>query len=110
MSAPSESMAINPRRGEVALDVAGARWRLVPRFAALAAAEAELGSLFALIERASAGELRLVELVALFWHCLDPRPETLTRAAFADALAAAGLARLTPAYKALALAILGGSA
>lgn len=103
-------MEANPRRGEVALEVAGARWRLVPRFAALAAAEAELGSLFALIERASGGELRLVELVALFWHCLDPRPETLTRAAFAETLATTGLARLTPAYKALAIAILGGSA
>ncbi len=43
---------------------------LRPSFAALVAAEQELGPLFALVERAAEGRLALGEMVALFWHCL----------------------------------------
>ena len=63
----------NPARGEAQLPVAGAVRVLRPSFAALVAAEDELGPLFALVERAGAGQLRLDELAALFWHCLSER-------------------------------------
>ncbi len=41
---------------------------LRPSFAALVAAEEELGPLFALVERAAEGELALSEIAALFDH------------------------------------------
>lgn len=95
---------VNPARGEVM--VAG--YRLRPSFAALAAAEGELGPLFALVERAAAGALNLSELVTLFWHCCDPRPAGLTRAAFSEALLSEGLAALTPPLRVLLGQILRG--
>src|SRR3546814_13247409 len=58
---------------------------LRPSFAALVAAEAELGPLFALVERAADGGLTLNELAALFWHCIVDRPEALTREAVGEA-------------------------
>src|SRR3546814_11907586 len=69
----------NPARGEAMLRVAGEQYLLRPSFTALVAAEEEVGSLFALVERAAAGELRLAELAALFWHVIDARPENVTR-------------------------------
>ena len=59
----------NALRGEAALFVCGERLMLRPTFSALVAAEEELGPLFALVERAAAGGLKLAEMVALFWHC-----------------------------------------
>ena len=79
-----------------------------PSFAALVAAEAELGPLFALVERAAAGHLSLRELVALFWHCLHDAPAALTRELFGEAVAAAGLAQATPVLRVLLAQILGG--
>jgi hypothetical protein len=100
--------AANPVRGEASLRVGGAELRLRPSFAALVAAEAELGPLFALVERAASGGLALGEMVALFWHCLAHRPEGLTREALGEAVAAAGLAAATPALKTLLRQILQG--
>ena len=60
---------MNPARGEAAIELAGTAVTLRPSFQALVAAEQELGSLFALVERAAAGALGLSEMVALFWHC-----------------------------------------
>ncbi|MCD2325527.1 gene transfer agent family protein, partial [Sphingomonas sp. IC-56] len=54
-------------RGEAALMVGGQTVVLRPSFAALVAAEAELGPLFALVERAAEGRLSLGEMVGLFW-------------------------------------------
>ena len=85
--------AANPARGEAG--VAG--YTLRPTFSALVAAEAELGPLFGLVERAAAGELTLAETAALLWHCIDG--ERPARAAFGEALAAAGLVAVTPALK-----------
>jgi len=99
---------VNPARGEAALRVAGEMLTLRPSFAALVAAEEELGPLFALVERAAAGGLRLAEMVALFWHCLAERPEGLTRERLGEAVAAAGLARATPALRVLLSQILQG--
>jgi hypothetical protein len=86
----------------------GETLRLRPSFAALVAAEGELGSLFALVERAAAGGLRLEEMAGLFWHCLDPKPGALTREAFCEALVREGLAGATPALKTLLTQILAG--
>ncbi|MDB5685364.1 MAG: hypothetical protein JWM75_3062 [Sphingomonas bacterium] len=97
---------MNPARGEAAIDLRGARITLRPSFEALAAAEEELGPLFGLVERAAQGGLRLSELVALFWHCAAPNG--LSRDEFADAIAAAGLARATPPLRVLIGQILQG--
>jgi Phage tail tube protein, GTA-gp10 len=94
----------NTARGEVT--VAG--YALRPSFAALVAAEEELGPLFALVERAAAGQLKLAEMAALFWHCRFDTPEDLTRDAFCEAVAADGLAAATPALKNLLGQILAG--
>lgn len=98
----------NPARGEAALTVSGARLVLRPSFAALVAAEAELGPLFALVERAAAGSLALGELVALFWHCLREPPAGLTRERLGEAVVEAGLAAVTPALRTLIEQILKG--
>jgi hypothetical protein len=97
---------VNPARGEACLRVAGETLVLRPSFAALVAAEAELGPLFALVERAADGRLALAEMVALFWHCLVERP--MPREDFAEGVAAGGLAAATPALKVLLGQILAG--
>ena len=98
---------MNPARGEAALVVDGVTLTLRPRFAALVAAEAELGPLFALVERAAAGGLTLAELAGLLWHCLEGAPP-LTREAFSEGLVAGGLAGATPALRVLLGQILAG--
>jgi hypothetical protein len=100
--------AANEARGEAALRVNGTVLTLRPSFAALVAAEEELGSLFALVERAASGGLKLGEMAGLFWHCLGERPAGLTRADFSEAVAAGGLAAATPALKVLLRQILQG--
>lgn len=101
-------MTANPARGEASITVGGEALVLRPSFAALVAAEEEIGPLFALVERAAEGRLGLGELVALFWHCLDPMPEGLTRERLGEAVAARGLANATPALKILLSQILQG--
>jgi len=81
--------AANPWRGEAGLPVGGEVRRLRPTFAALVAAEEELGPLMPLVERAAAGELRLGEMAALFWHCLGGE---VSREAVGEAVVEAGLA------------------
>jgi len=98
----------NPARGEAALGVGGEALLLRPSFAALVAAEEELGPLFALVERAAAGELRLGEMATLFWHCAADRPEGCTRERIGEALAEAGLAKTAPVLKVLLTQILQG--
>ncbi len=104
MSAPA-----NPARGEAALLVGGEPLRLRPSFEALVAAEEELGPLFALVERAAAGGLRVAEIAALFWHCADVRPEGLTRDKVGAAIVERGLAGATPALRILLGQILQGA-
>lgn len=98
----------NILRGEAELRVGGSVFVLRPSFAALAAAEAELGPLFALVERAADGRLGLGELVGLFWHCVKERPEALTREAVGDAVVEQGLAAVTPGLRVLLGQILQG--
>lgn len=97
---------MNPARGETALIVAGEAVVLRPSFQALVAAEAELGSLFALVERAAEGRVGLSEMVALFWHCrtrADVSRETL-----GEAVAAGGLVKALPVLRVLLGQILAG--
>jgi len=100
--------AANPARGEAALDVGGETILLRPSFAALVAAEEELGPLFALVERAAEGRLRLAEIAALFWHCAADPSEACTRERIGEALARQGLAKATPVLKLLLTQILQG--
>ncbi|MFM9978878.1 MAG: gene transfer agent family protein [Sphingomonadaceae bacterium] len=98
---------MNPLRGEASIRVGGAELLLRPSFAALVAAEGELGSLFALVERAAAGEMRIAEIVALFWHCLAER-EDVSREMLGEAVVAQGLGGVTPALTVLLRQILHG--
>ncbi|MDE2595762.1 MAG: gene transfer agent family protein [Sphingomonadales bacterium] len=101
-------MMANPHRGEASLAVAGVARVLRPSFAALVAAEEELGPLFALVERAADGKLRLSEVAALFWHCLAER-DGLNRETVGDAVAEMGLAAAAAPLRALLAQILQGA-
>ena len=102
------SAAANALRGEGELRIGGATHVLRPSFGALVAAEAELGPLFALVERAADGRLGLGELAALFWHCVRDRDQMLTREAVGEAVVTQGLAAVTPALRLLLGQILQG--
>jgi hypothetical protein len=102
------SGAANPARGEASLVAGGLVLVLRPSFEALVAAEEELGPLFALVERAAAGGLKLSEMAALFWHCVRDRPAGLSRERIGAAVAEAGLAKATPVLKLLLRQILDG--
>ncbi len=101
-------MIANPERGEAVLTVGGVPRLLRPTFTALVGAEDELGPLFALVERAGAGQLRLAEMVALFWHCLVDR-DALTRDAVGEAAAEQGLAACARPLRTLLAQILQGA-
>lgn len=81
---------------------------LRPSFAALVAAEEELGPLLALVERASGGELRLSEIAGLFWHCVSDRRD-LTREQVGEAVLRQGLAESAKPLRALFAQVLQGT-
>ncbi|APE27655.1 gene transfer agent family protein [Aurantiacibacter gangjinensis] len=105
----SPTAPANPERGEARLDVAGCAVTLRPTFTALVAAEEELGPLFAMVERASEGQLRLSEIATLFWHCCDPA-QAISREAVGEAVLAMGLAEAAKPLRTLLKQILQGSA
>lgn len=108
MSGPEHAAtAANPHRGEATIRIGGAPHLLRPTFTALVAAEEELGPLFALVERAGTGELRLSEMAALFWHCLDSRAG-LTREQVGEAVVGRGLAACAAPLRGLLSQILKG--
>lgn len=98
----------NAARGESSLAIKGRSRRLRPSFSALVAAEAELGPLFALVERAGAGRLTLNEMTTLFWHCLADRAD-ITRDEVGEAVTAQGLAASAPALRSVLQQVLQGS-
>lgn len=100
--------AANPRRGEADLVVADKTFILRPSFENLVAVEEELGSLFALVERASDGTLRFSEITALLWHCIvaDPRP---TRDAVGEAVLEIGLVSATQPVRSILAQVLQGT-
>lgn len=97
----------NPVRGEAQLMVGGAAMVLRPSFAALVAVEEELGSLFALVERAGDGMLTLNEMAGLFWHCLPPETRP-AREAVGEAVMAMGVAKAVKPLRVLLGQILQG--
>lgn len=99
----------NPLRGEASLVVSGRAFLLRPSFAALVAAEEELGSLFALVERAGEGRLRLSEMATLFWHCVADRRE-ISRDQVGEAVLELGLAGSADPLRTLLGEILRGRA
>lgn len=109
MNTPQDKQAANPARGEATLFVAGRACVLRPSFAALVAAEEELGPLFALVDRASEGQLRLAEIAALFWHCCEDRAD-ISREAIGNAVMAMGLAQASAPLRELLKQILQGHA
>jgi hypothetical protein len=92
-------------RGEVALSLPSGERVLRPTFAALVAAEGEIGSLLAVLDRAGAGDLRLGDLGPLFWHALVAETWEGDRAAFEAELLQVGVAGLMGPYRALLGAI-----
>ncbi|HEX8445126.1 MAG TPA: gene transfer agent family protein [Sphingomonas sp.] len=99
---------MNAARGEAALTVDGRGVTLRPSFQALVAAEADLGPLFDLVERAAAGKLSLHEIATLFWHVVVERDDGLTRERIGEAILEVGLAAVTPALRTLIVQILQG--
>ena len=99
----------NPARGETELTVGDQTHILRPSFEALVAAEQEIGSLFALVERASEGVLTLAEITALLWHCLpvDDRPP---RDEVGKAVLALGLVAATRPVRSILAQVLQGQA
>lgn len=90
-------MSANPHRGEASLTVGGEQVMIRPSFAALVAAEEELGPLFALVERAAEGKLGVGEMAALFDHLSrDGRPSGIDRARIGEAIVEQGLAGVSP--------------
>lgn len=103
----SAEPSANSARGE-AIFIVGGRPRIMrPTFAALVAAEDELGPLYTLVERASEGNLRLNEVATLFWYCLADRTE-MTREQVGEAVMATGLAASAGPLRALLYQILQG--
>jgi hypothetical protein len=103
-----ESVVVaNSERGETSLVVDGRPVILRPTFAALVAAEEELGPLFAMVERAAEGRLALGEIAALFWHCAQPRG-SITRDAVGEAVLGMGLAAAARPLRSLLGQILQG--
>ncbi len=89
----------NRHRGEASLVVAGETLVLRPSFAALVAAEEELGPLFALVEQASEGRLSLVQVAALFDHLSAGRPSAIDRGMIGEAVIEQGLVAVAPLIK-----------
>ena len=101
-------MSANPHRGEASIIVAGETLLLRPSFTALVLAEEELGSLFALVERAAEGRLSLGEIAALFDHLSRSRPKAISRDMIGEAVVAMGLAKVAPVLRAVLGQILKG--
>ena len=101
--------AANPVRGEAELVIDGQTHVLRPTFEALVRAEQELGSLFALVERAGAGGLQLKEMAALFWYCLVTQ-DAITKNAVGQAVLDMGMAQAAKPLRTLLTQILKGAA
>lgn len=98
----------NPYRGEASIMVGGETLVLRPSFAALVAAEEELGSLFELVEQAAEGRLRLQQIAALFDHLSNGRPEAITRERIGEAVVEKGIAGVAPTLRTVLAQILQG--
>ena len=97
----------NAQRGEASFELGERVFVLRPSFENLVAAEEEIGSLFALVERASDGALTLSEASALIWHCIeaDARP---SREEVGEAVLKLGLINTTKPVRAILTQVLQG--
>lgn len=97
----------NPLRGETDIQIGDQTLLLRPSFENLVAAEQELGSLFAMVERASEGGMTIADMTALLWHCsaVEDRPE---REAIGNALIKMGLIAATAPVRAILAQVLQG--
>lgn len=97
----------NSIRGESEIDVGGRKLKLRPTFENLVAAEQELGSLFAMVERAAESDLKIAEMATLIWHCLDAedRPD---REVVGSAIVKMGLVAATRPTRAVLTQVLQG--
>lgn len=98
----------NPARGEAAIRIGGRDHVLRPSFAALVAAEGDLGPLLAFVDRAAEGRIAIGEIATLFWHCLDER-ESLCRDQVGEAVVTLGLAGAMPMLRSILQQILVGT-
>jgi hypothetical protein len=96
-------------RGEANFLVGDVQHVVRPSFGALVAAEAEIGPLLALVDRAAEGRLTLAEMAALLWHCLVPGAERPTREAVGQALLDHGVSAALPALRMILRQVLSGS-
>ncbi len=103
------TQSANAQRGESSLVIDARKYVLRPTFSTLVAAEEELGSLFAVVDRAAEGKITLAEIAALLWHCLpsDNRPG---RDQVGDAVMAMGLLDATKPVRAILAEVLKGKA
>ncbi|TNE49840.1 MAG: gene transfer agent family protein [Sphingomonadales bacterium] len=91
------------------IKLAGRSYLLRPSFEALVLAEEELGSLFALVERAGEGALTLSEMASLLWHCL-PDGNRPSREQIGEAMLEMGLVKAAEPVRAILAQILKGRA
>ncbi|GAA0269923.1 hypothetical protein GCM10009127_07420 [Alteraurantiacibacter aestuarii] len=106
---PTPNAQPNSQRGEASIIIGGRSHILRPTFAALVAAEEQLGPLFALVERAGEGRLALQEIATLFWHCCQDRGD-ISQVQMGDAVMETGLAACSTPLRSLLQQILQGSA
>jgi len=100
----------NIQRGEASLTLGATVYRLRPSFEALVAAEAEVGSLIALVERAGAGTLQLKDIVVLLHSCALAGGHDVTRDAFAEAVLSEGVAATILPLKTILNSLMGSNA
>ena len=99
--------AANSLRGETQILVEGKAILLRPSFENLVAAEEELGSLFALVERASQGGITLSEVTGLLWHCSEAQSRP-SRDEVGKAVLEMGLVEATKPIRAILAQVLQG--
>lgn len=94
-------------RGEAGIELGGKYFVLRPSFEALVAAEEELGSLFAMLDRAAQGSLKIAEIAGLLWHCLPPQDRP-PREAIGNAVLAIGMVEAAKPLRAVFMQVLKG--
>lgn len=99
----------NLLRGEAEFRLAGQAIRLRPSFENLVAAEEELGSLFALVERASEGGITITEITGLLWYCIENETRP-TREEVGQAVLELGLVGATKPVRTILAQVLQGQA
>ncbi|RGP41647.1 hypothetical protein BPTFM16_01954 [Altererythrobacter insulae] len=99
----------NAQRGETSIVIDGQLYQLRPTFTALVAAEEELGSLYAIVDRAAEGAITLTEIATLLWHCL-PNQERPSRESVGEAVIGMGLLEATKPMRKILSQVLQGCA